>query len=258
MSTQATAPDRQTPPKVDELGSGPTRDWLRIWAWVALAVAVAGALGVTYGRTIPATNDWSAPTGDLVFDLCLAYIGAWIFNLIIVEWPRRRDRQQLQLALNPMLRRLIGIGQALQHTLEAAAERPVAQRSEAGKPYEAKTAFPASACQVREWCDNIPFEDGSGMLMTNTRTLITTPLGWEDYLASLSRQARAARGEVAALYAILDPDLIAAVAAERTAKFHQSITPHLIHVIGMENLDWCADEFAEYIQVCAALQRFVR
>jgi len=59
--------------------------------------------------------------GDLFFELSIAYLGAWFFNLLVIELPRRKQRADAFEAINYRLRYLTRTGYALRLQLSICA-----------------------------------------------------------------------------------------------------------------------------------------
>lgn len=82
----------------------------RQWNWIN-AVAILAALGAV-GRTvllaIPEPIPWFSELGELVYDACLAYLVGFIFHLLVVELPRRRDAEMISAAIASSLRTVAG------------------------------------------------------------------------------------------------------------------------------------------------------
>lgn len=233
------------------------RDWITIGTRTALGVALVTAVGITIARMWPADNSWAQPLGDLFFDLSLAYIGAWIFHLLIVVWPRRRDRELLQRTLRPMLLRLTKVARDLQEVLEDASIRPPATRNDAA-PRPDLSPFPADLEQVTSWCQRIAIDEASGTVRVDRGTRQQTDLSWDEYLGSLSRRATRAREELATLYAVVEPELLEAIERERSSAFHRGTSLFVAGSFEGNTLEWCAQDFAEYIRLAAELEQFAK
>jgi hypothetical protein len=62
---------------------------LDLLALMAIAVLVLRTIFVDNHDFVPR---WVARSGELVYELSLAFLGAWIFNLLVIVIPRRRDK----------------------------------------------------------------------------------------------------------------------------------------------------------------------
>lgn len=64
-----------------------------------------------------------------MFELALAYIGAWMFNLLVVVLPRLRSRDRVLAAGGGLIRRLSGVGLAMPAILAEGAQTRVPQQA---------------------------------------------------------------------------------------------------------------------------------
>jgi hypothetical protein len=76
------------PRMIARMRSLEARHLLNLTALAALAI-------VLFHATFTTNNARFARYSSALSDLCLAILAAWIFNLIVIELPRRRDRQSL-------------------------------------------------------------------------------------------------------------------------------------------------------------------
>jgi hypothetical protein len=58
-------------------------------ASIVLVVLITGL------RFLPPVFPHADALGDLVFELSIAYLGAWFFNLLVIEIPRRNSERRL-------------------------------------------------------------------------------------------------------------------------------------------------------------------
>ena len=78
-----------------------------LWALLAIAVAYA-LLQHVFLANIPEKFRGVARWGDLCYDLAIAYAGAFIFYLLNIRLPLRRDRRNVYQYLAPLVERVIG------------------------------------------------------------------------------------------------------------------------------------------------------
>jgi hypothetical protein len=64
-----------------------------------------------------------ARIGDVIFELAIAYIGAWIFNLLVVVLPRIRSRDRVLGTVGRLLDRLSAVGLRIPATMARGAGR---------------------------------------------------------------------------------------------------------------------------------------
>lgn len=113
-------------------------------------LSVIGVGVITLLRFFPPWFHNASIIGDLLFNLSLAYLGAWVFNVLVVEIPRQRQRRRSR--------------DHIKYRLEALASSAV----------EIKTNLEVSR---RQWADLLeqpdPFPDG----VSNNESLM---LGFKD------------------------------------------------------------------------------
>jgi hypothetical protein len=82
-----------------------------------------GALVIVISHaTFTTSNQALARYSGVLSDLSLAYLAAWIFNLLVVELPRRRDRAQLYSGVAYMIGLMAHSGHSMMEHLSTAAE----------------------------------------------------------------------------------------------------------------------------------------
>ncbi|MEE6179093.1 hypothetical protein [Mycobacterium sp. 050134] len=87
-------------------------------AWIALLYSVAEHVVLAdYPEVFPGAEH----LGDLLFHLALEYVTAFIFYLLIVRLPLRRDRRNIYKNLEPLISRVVGEATSLMSTLHQAA-----------------------------------------------------------------------------------------------------------------------------------------
>jgi hypothetical protein len=62
-----------------------------------------------------------AELGDLVYDMAIAYVGAFVFYVLVVQLPLQRDRTNMYSYLAPIFHRVSGVAVALMRDLNKAA-----------------------------------------------------------------------------------------------------------------------------------------
>lgn len=90
--------------------------WALLWVGILFAVAQHVALA-NIPEVIPAGARW----GYLGFNLAIAYVGAFVFYLLVVRVPLRRDRNAIYRHLAPSLNRVVGEARNLIDALNRAA-----------------------------------------------------------------------------------------------------------------------------------------
>ena len=113
-----------------------TKEWVGTTARFAARHVVNGlailAMATVAASTVLASSNLEVPfepnSRPWVYDLSLAYLAGWIFNLLVVVLPRRRQRQALYLALRGSLYMVANSGRDLIRDLEfigLCPERPI-------------------------------------------------------------------------------------------------------------------------------------
>lgn len=82
--------------RLRQIGSLAARHLVDLAALVALLIVLSHA-------TFTTPHEQLARYSGVLSDLCLALLAAWVFNLLVVELPRRRDREQLYTGIAPMV-----------------------------------------------------------------------------------------------------------------------------------------------------------
>lgn len=91
-----------------------------LWGLTWLAVLYSIAQHVLLAN-IPELFPGGARLGDLIYDLAIAYVGAFVFYLLVVRIPLRRDRENVYQHLEPLMTRIVQEADELMGTLHQAA-----------------------------------------------------------------------------------------------------------------------------------------
>lgn len=91
---------------------------MNLTAVVALFIVISHA-------TFATSSDTLARYSGVLSDLSLALLAAWIFNLLIVELPRRRDRAQLYSGIAWMIGLMAQSGLSMMEHLSHAAKESI-------------------------------------------------------------------------------------------------------------------------------------
>lgn len=76
-----------------------------LFVLAAILVIVRTAL-----LTVPEAFPGGAAFGDVIYDLAIAYVGAWLFNLLVVILPRLRDRERVFEGAGKLIERFCAVG----------------------------------------------------------------------------------------------------------------------------------------------------
>jgi hypothetical protein len=88
-------------------------------------IAVAALLIVISHATFTTSNDMLARYSGVLSDLSLALLAAWIFNLLVVEIPRRQDRVRLYSGIAWMIGLMANSGLSMMEFLSRAANQNI-------------------------------------------------------------------------------------------------------------------------------------
>ncbi|WP_156752012.1 hypothetical protein [Mycobacterium sp. E2497] len=161
-------------------------------AWVALIYSVAEHVWLADN---PEAFPGAERLGDLLFHLALEYVTAFIFYLLIVRLPLRRDRQNIYRNLEPLLSRVVGEATALMGTLHQAAGFD-SQREN-------------TLAHVQETCSKIGPETPTKMLIASAAPAAHAPM--LDAIHYHMERARRVNSEILDLSAFVASDVISIV-----------------------------------------------
>jgi hypothetical protein len=86
--------------------------WALLWIGVIYAMLQHVIL-----INIPELFTGGASVGDLIYDLALAYISAFLFYILVVSLPLQRSRRGIYRYLNSVIGKIVGNGIGLMDTL---------------------------------------------------------------------------------------------------------------------------------------------
>jgi len=91
----------------------------------ALAFVVAHTALLSVHELFPG----GARIGEVVFELAVAYIGAWTFNLLVVVLPQLRSRDRVLSAVGRVISKLADVGLSIPATMAEGAHVPTPQQA---------------------------------------------------------------------------------------------------------------------------------
>jgi hypothetical protein len=91
-----------------------------LWALLIVGVVYAVLQHVVLAN-VPEIFHAGARWGDLLYDLAIAYVGAFTFYLLNIRLPLRRDRRNVYQSLGPLISRIVGQAVQLMGHLNRAA-----------------------------------------------------------------------------------------------------------------------------------------
>jgi hypothetical protein len=168
--------------------------WVGAWLGVALLTVVVRTSLLSVPEKVPGSQRW----GEVAFDLAIAYIAAFLFNLLVIEVPRRR--------LRPMVKRHIQRLAQPGFMLRGTVLKGVVDLN-------TDTSTAATLEQVLAWTTTTNWSDSSGAVQVVGGTVITTlPISWKDFIVGevLSRND-SARQNLTAYFGLMDVRLLTLV-----------------------------------------------
>ncbi len=89
--------------------------------------------------SVPELFPGAAQIGEVVFELAIAYIGAWIFNLLVVVLPQLRSRTRVLAAVGRVIAKLAEVGLAMPTDLARGAQVPASETFPPSKDWLTRT-----------------------------------------------------------------------------------------------------------------------
>jgi hypothetical protein len=77
---------------------------------VMFVLAVISVIARTALLAVPEVFPGGAALGEVIYDLAIAYVGAWAFNLLVVILPRLRDRERVFEGAGQVIERFCAVG----------------------------------------------------------------------------------------------------------------------------------------------------
>jgi hypothetical protein len=204
----------------------------------AIAVGVVAA-----AREATERFRYGSEIGDVVFDLGIAYLSAWVFHLLIVRLPDERRRRAFLASIGPELAGLSDVGKILQRQIE-------------DQSNTAQQTFPADRELVKEMCEGVHMDAPSGMLRWPLDEDQPKSLTWAEFLRSTSELTSRLQRDLAALYQFMDDDLVLLLQGERVARLHKHRGLFNARQMGDTSLSWTADEIFEYLEIAGRIETY--
>lgn len=180
-----------------------------------------------------------ARTGEILNNLALAYLAAWIFHLIVIERPRASARRRVVAAYRDDLLEVAGKGGLL---LEAIATKKL--KSAPPTPtLEEVTALCASVNRG----SRAPFYHFRGRLTSET-------LDWIEYFDRHLMSARDAQERLSPALPFLEPETIAMLRSVSNSDFERFIKNCVDHGFVADTLRDLAPTLHSYVQQCNQLR----
>jgi hypothetical protein len=213
---------------------------------VVLALAcVALAYAIAWGVLETPEAHRSTAHGLLALgnDIAIAYIAAWLFNLLVVVLPRIRAQERIRLIIQAHIKRL---------TAPALKLRSEILGSRVGEPSHDNVTVPDFQ-EVALWAREITVDTPEGSTWADG-SLNPPPLTWGDWferiLVDRTLSARTALGDYFALMELPAIQQIEAIAGCPAVGLFASPFVRKHNQIG-----WMSSEIQKYIDLCFALRR---
>lgn len=164
---------------------------VNVSAIVAGVVVVARTVGLFWSEPW----FWMAEAGELAYDIGLAWLTAWAFQLLVIVIPAERERRHLEQPVARRVNRLIDVGMRLEEAITR----------QLGKTPKPKFTFDSADLQAV--CESTPL----------TGEVPGWFGDWGTLLDSIAAAAERNRGALRPFYPRLSPDLITALEEEDLA-----------------------------------------
>jgi hypothetical protein len=222
--------------------------WLNRSLWVLLAIALVYALlQHVLLANVPEVFRGGARLGTVCYDIAIAYTGAFLFYLLNIRLPLRRDRRNIYRHIGLLLARVVAQATGLMQTLNKAAG------------FDANRE--CTLANVKEVCAEItPQTHAEIFLLTSRNPLGATVM---DAISSYVTRARQLNRELLDLSTYLDSDLIEMIALMEDHgeldRFEQIYAIYQLgHVNKWENLSGIAPVLFNYLQIVDHVAKYRR
>jgi hypothetical protein len=169
--------------------------WLNRGLWAVLVIAlVYCAFQHVVLAEIPQRIPFGARLGDLLYDLAIAYVGAFMFYVLVVRLPLLRDRANVYQIVEALLWRVFDESRGLIMELNRMARIDDTRQETPEDLAIALGERPATREHVRSLCERIkPDQDVNIRMLTPSGVRSVTPLEW---IRSHAERAHNANQEV--------------------------------------------------------------
>jgi hypothetical protein len=203
------------------------------------AIAAIVVVGRTALLDVPQVFPGGAKIGTVAYDLGLAYLGAWIFNYLVIVLPRRSARQLIYRRCNPLIAKYAASAQAfLAPMFEKANETLEPHRPD--------------AAALRRVCSSINPNDDAPRLINGM------PGNWIHWLGLLDYEIRRAdvpRRSLESFFPYLEAEGISLITDISEHKLTRvQILSDLGGKIGNTDFLWLEDDLFDYWEACTRLE----
>lgn len=180
-----------------------------------------------------------ARAGDVWNNLALAYIGAWFFNLLVIEMPKKAARQRVMAAYKDELREVSTRGSLFLEALATKKGRLIA----ADPSLDDVTAL----CKSVKRSSRSPYYTFRGQLTSET-------LDWIEYFDDHLDAVDRAHSRLRPAHPFLKPETIALMQSVRNTEFELFIRQSRKIGLVSDTLEPLADSLYHYVVNCRRLE----
>lgn len=213
------------------------------------------ALLIVVGRTIgliwPEPKPWMYEAGELAHDAALAFLVGYFFNLLVVEWPRIRDRQRVEAALQNSISRLANSATRILDWMWSSTHGMRIAKGPNGLEMKSDEPPPNEYTQavVEELCGKLhPHDSAASISVTDDGKFQVGT--WLEFLVRVSDDAQAEYEKLLPFAGLLKVEMVTEATAIEGSDFHRSA--HLLAnwKISDENLTAISNHLWEYYEAC--------
>ncbi|CKH13613.1 Uncharacterised protein [Mycolicibacterium smegmatis] len=214
-----------------------------LWAALGFFVVYTVLQHVVFAKVRPIFH-MGAQWGDLLYDLGIAYIGAFVFYLLVVRLPLRRDRQNVYENLSPLVNQIVAEAVTLMGLLNGAAGAPTGRR--------------CTAENVAETCSLISLNTQVKMKIVNSDGS-ERPATVRDALLRSSEKSRKLNRELLEFSGHLSSELINyIIAIEQRGYFvmFSQFDSIIVKLTPQENVSFLWRYIFDYLQLVEQVNRY--
>ncbi|MCY0930896.1 hypothetical protein OTB20_32830 [Streptomyces sp. H27-H1] len=204
--------------------------------WIA-ATALVIVIVQQWLLTTPQLFAGGAAVGEVLFDLSLATLAAWVFHLVVVVIPRLRAERLLLAQEHGHLRGASGAAAAVLRAMSASAGNPLPD------PLPALTL-----AKVTTICENVDLQVSPEDF---------APGSWQDYLVYEADRATRRHQRIEAAYAFLPVELVAILRGLAAHAYVKQIEALKNLPMSNEHPEFLAPSLYAYLQKCSELGKYL-
>jgi hypothetical protein len=185
-----------------------------------------------------------ARIGDVFFELAVAYIGAWIFNLLVVVLPRMRARDRVLDAVVKPISRLSATGIRM----------PASMAQGAAQPAPAEDVPPESWFTLTG--QQLPLR-GEAPLYIQDPVRLLRPATWQEWVADAVHDVDAYKTALMPYLPFLEIELISLINSVVHSNFvDQGRQYSVLPVATDTNMSILARPLRDFVEACTALHAY--